>query len=156
MEKSIQVSEMMQFRLQNGVSPKKQYSLDTSVSFLYICSVNTGSLLSFSFPNSTCSSINLKSGDMKNLPIPLFVLFLIHVTASAQECFPCLPDGITFTTQSQIDSSQINYPGCTEIEGDVKILGDNIVNLDSLYVLTSIGRSLEIGEDGGLAVLNPS
>ncbi len=34
---------------------------------------------------------------------------------------PCLPEGITFTTQAQIDNFQLNYPGCTEIEGDMKI-----------------------------------
>ena len=33
----------------------------------------------------------------------------------------CLPEGITFTTQEQIDNFQTNYPGCTEIEGDVYI-----------------------------------
>jgi len=33
----------------------------------------------------------------------------------------CLPEGITFTTQAQIDSFQINYPGCTKIEGNVNI-----------------------------------
>ncbi len=31
----------------------------------------------------------------------------------------CLPDGITFETQAQIDSFQVNYPGCTEVEGNV-------------------------------------
>ena len=33
----------------------------------------------------------------------------------------CLPGGITFTTQAQIDSFPINYPGCSEIEGFVEI-----------------------------------
>ena len=31
---------------------------------------------------------------------------------------PCLPEGITFTTQAQIDSFQTNYPVCSEIEGE--------------------------------------
>ena len=34
---------------------------------------------------------------------------------------PCLPQGIIFTIQAQIDSFQVNYPGCTEIEGYVEI-----------------------------------
>ncbi len=55
----------------------------------------------------------------------------------------CLPEGITFTTQDQIDSFQVNYPGCTEIEGDVLIIGfENITNLFGLNVLTSIGGNL--------------
>jgi hypothetical protein len=33
----------------------------------------------------------------------------------------CLPEGITFTTQAQIDSFQINYPGCNAVEGNVII-----------------------------------
>jgi hypothetical protein len=48
----------------------------------------------------------------------------------------CLPEGINFTTQAQIDNFQTNYPGCTEIEGDVLILGSNITNLTGLSVLT--------------------
>lgn len=55
----------------------------------------------------------------------------------------CLPDGITFTTQAQIDSFQINYPGCTEIEGSVDIYSDDIQNLQGLSVVTSIGGSLQ-------------
>ena len=31
----------------------------------------------------------------------------------------CLPNGIIFATQSEIDNFQINYPNYTEIEGDV-------------------------------------
>ncbi len=57
----------------------------------------------------------------------------------------CLPEGITFTTQEQIDNFQTNYPGCTEIEGNVTINGDNITNLNGLSVLTSIGGDFLIG-----------
>jgi hypothetical protein len=60
----------------------------------------------------------------------------------------CLPEGITFTTQEQIDNFQTNYPGCTEIEGDVTISGYNIANLNGLNVLTSIGGTLTIGVNG--------
>ena len=59
---------------------------------------------------------------------------------------PCLPEGITFTTQAQIDSFQINYPGCTEIEGDVVIEGSNIDNLSGLSLLTTIDGFLQIGD----------
>lgn len=56
----------------------------------------------------------------------------------------CLPDGINFTSQSQIDSFQIIHPNCSEIEGTVTIDGDDINNLDALSVLTSIEGSLWI------------
>nr|NQU88899.1 hypothetical protein [Bacteroidota bacterium] len=62
----------------------------------------------------------------------------------------CLPEGITFTTQSEIDNFQINYPNCTEIEGDVGIgewPGSDITNLNGLSVLTSIGGDLHIQQN---------
>jgi hypothetical protein len=57
---------------------------------------------------------------------------------------PCLPEGITFSTQEEIDNFQTNYPGCTEIEGDVTIQGIEICSLYGLNVLTSIGGDLKI------------
>lgn len=80
---------------------------------------------------------------MKNL-ILVFSIILIcfHTQLFSQ---PCLPEGITFTTQEQIDSFQTNYPNCIEIEGYLKIRGNDITNLDSLNVLTSIGGSLSVG-----------
>jgi len=57
----------------------------------------------------------------------------------------CLPEGIYFSTQAKIDSFQMNYPGCNEIEGSVLIGGDDITNLDSLNCLVSINGNLEIG-----------
>jgi hypothetical protein len=62
----------------------------------------------------------------------IFVLVLYCAFASAQ---PCLPEGITFSTQAQIDSFQTNYSGCTEIEGGVLIEGNDITNLEGLSVL---------------------
>lgn len=62
----------------------------------------------------------------------------------------CLPEGITFTTQSQVDSFQIANPGCSVIEGSL-IIGPenswdeiNISNLDSLIVITSILGDLKV------------
>jgi len=75
----------------------------------------------------------------------LFLLLMgLVIKLSAQ---PCLPNGITFTTQSQIDSFAINYPGCNEIEGSVYIDGGYITNLNGLSVLNSIGESLIIGPE---------
>ena len=78
---------------------------------------------------------------MKKVVIVIAVLIGWVITSYAQ---PCLPEGIEFDLQSQIDSFQYNYPGCTEIEGDVSIIGYDIINLDGLSVLTSFGSDLEI------------
>ena len=79
---------------------------------------------------------------MKKLAILIFVLLLANIAANSQS--PCLPEGITFTTQEEIDNFQTNYPGCTEIVGDVRIYYEDITNLNGLNVLTSIGDSLMI------------
>jgi hypothetical protein len=86
---------------------------------------------------------------MKNLIIILFIfhysLFTIPYSSAQWGC-SCLPEGIRFTTQAQIDSFQVNYPGCSVIEGDVFILWD-VYNLSGLSVLTSIGGDLRILEN---------
>ena len=78
---------------------------------------------------------------MKKFYILVVALFL----ASSVSAQSCLPEGITFTTQTQIDSFLVNYPGCVEIEGNVTIKGGNsIINLNVLSVLTSVGGNLTI------------
>jgi len=80
---------------------------------------------------------------MKNLIILLFAL----LTINGVKAQGCLPQGITFTTQEQIDNFQVNYPGCTEIKGDVIIsdyFPENITNLNGLGVLNSIRGDLKI------------
>ena len=62
----------------------------------------------------------------------------------------CLPEGIAFSTQEEIDNFQINYPGCNMIEGDVTICGENITNLNGLSALTSLGGDLSIGVVAGI------
>jgi hypothetical protein len=64
-------------------------------------------------------------------------LITVHLLAQS-----CLPEGITFSTQAQIDSFQINYPGCIQIEGDVTLLGSDITNLNGISVLNSVGGKL--------------
>jgi len=84
------------------------------------------------------------------------ILFGILLLAGYQTplfCQSCLPEGITFTTQTQIDSFQINYPNCTEIEGDVTITGISITNLNGLIVFTSIGGWLRIVDTDSLTSL---
>ena len=64
-------------------------------------------------------------------------------------CTSCLSGGITFTTQSQVDSFPILYPGCVVIDGDVLTsYGSNINNFSNLQQLTGIGGHLNIQGSG--------
>jgi hypothetical protein len=90
---------------------------------------------------------------MKNLTIT-FVLILSQGFLIAQTEDACLPQGITFNTQAQIDNFPTNYPNCTEIEGNVTIWGTDITNLNGLEGLTSIGGSLTIMGSPCLKSLN--
>ena len=50
---------------------------------------------------------------MKKLTLLFVLAFIIQGIGYSQSC---LPEGIIFETQAQIDSFQIDYPGCTEID----------------------------------------
>lgn len=64
---------------------------------------------------------------MKNI----FLSFAIFIIAFNNLCSQtsCYPDGITFSTQNQIDSFLINHPNCTKIGGKVTISGSDITSL---------------------------
>ena len=81
---------------------------------------------------------------MKKSHYILLLLFAINSFSIAQNC---LPDGITFTSQQQIDDFPSNYPECADIEGSVYIQGSDIINLDSLIQITSIGGYLAFVTD---------
>ncbi|MBK8424865.1 MAG: T9SS type A sorting domain-containing protein [Lewinellaceae bacterium] len=70
----------------------------------------------------------------------LFIAFF-QVALTGQTC---LPAGITFTAQSQIDAFTMNYPGCRVVGGTVYIQGASIKNLDSLIHLERISGELYI------------
>jgi len=76
---------------------------------------------------------------MRNLSFIFILLLLFKIAAISQ---PCLLEGITFSTQEQIDSFHIYYPNCTEIEGDVLIEGNDITNLEGLSMLEAVGGYL--------------
>lgn len=78
---------------------------------------------------------------MKKTIMIVSFLLAVSLVSSAQ---PCLPQGVIFTQQYQIDAFQFNNPGCTEIEGSVTIHGSNITNLTGLNVLTKIYGNLQI------------
>lgn len=57
----------------------------------------------------------------------------------------CLPTGFSPYFQEEIDNFPSKYAGCSEIEGNVSIGSGFITNLDSLYVITTIGGNFSIG-----------
>jgi len=83
----------------------------------------------------------------------LIALVLSAASTFAQLDKPCLPEGITFGTQAEIDNFQTNYPDCHAIIGAVEINGDDITNLNGLSVLTSIGGGLSINHNDALTSL---
>jgi hypothetical protein len=90
---------------------------------------------------------------MRKLIIPLILFVFFQGKLFSQSC---LPEGITFSTQAQIDSFQVNYPGCTEIEGFVSIWSytqSDINNLNGLNGLTRIRGDLWIGNIDDLTSL---
>lgn len=77
---------------------------------------------------------------MKKLLI-VFIGILFYQVGLSQSC---LPEGITFSDQTQIDNFKSNHPGCNEIEGDVMVSGSNITNFHGLNEIVSINGDLTI------------
>lgn len=88
----------------------------------------------------------------------MLVVLLLCLGATGQNarpCSACLPQGIEFTTQSQVDNFRTNYPGCTQITGDVVINGGtNISNLNGLSMVTSLGGNLNLVQNNSLSSLS--
>jgi len=80
---------------------------------------------------------------MKKLPLSIVLLIIVNFYGLSQ---PCLPDGISFTHQSEVDNFKVNHPNCTEIGGDVTVWGQEITNLDSLIVIEYIAGKLTLWE----------
>jgi hypothetical protein len=79
---------------------------------------------------------------MKKLIFLIAAVAFSHLITFSQGC---LPEGITFTSQAQIDSFQIIYPGCTEIGGEMTIEGwTDVTNLNGLINITKIQGGLTI------------
>lgn len=88
---------------------------------------------------------------MKKLTLLLILTVITQITIISQGC---LPNGITFSTQAEIDNFQTNHPDCTEIEGDVIISGIDIYDLSGLEVLIKINGHLNINHCDLLETLN--
>lgn len=84
--------------------------------------------------------INQKSSLMKRFIHFLAALLLVS-GAQAEGCFP---EGITFSSQNQINSFRTAFPGCAVIEGDVTISGNGIYNLNGLNIITTINGDFKI------------
>lgn len=91
--------------------------------------------------------------DMKKTILSFVLTFIILTDALPQSC---LPNGIVFSNQTEIDNFSANYPGCTKIEGRVVIddlENDNITNLFGLSNLQSIGAWIRIHDNNKLTSL---
>lgn len=78
---------------------------------------------------------------MKHL---FFIAVFTIFACVAMQAQSCLPNGITFNTQEQIDGFPFHYPGCKAIEGGVYLYGPGIVNVDSLWGLTAINGDFHV------------
>jgi len=88
---------------------------------------------------------------MQNKLAIAIIMLLPGLFAQAQSC---LPGGITFTTQAQVDNFQTANPGCTMIEGALTVQGANITNLNNLSVIQSVGGDFLIVNNDALTSLN--
>jgi len=66
----------------------------------------------------------------------------------------CLPDGITFSTQAEVDNFLNDNPGCTMVGGDMVITGSDIYDLGALSVLTAVGGDLRFYGSTTITSLN--
>jgi uncharacterized repeat protein (TIGR01451 family) len=76
---------------------------------------------------------------MKSMLYHFLISAILAVTTSltwAQSS--CLPEGITFTTQDEVDNFVLNYPDCSYIEGPVIIKGLNITDLSPLQGIRKV------------------
>ncbi len=72
---------------------------------------------------------------MKKLILAIIFFALSQINGSSQ---PCLPQGIKFTSQTEVDNFHFNYPDCNTILGPVEIYGTDINNLQGLGSIRTI------------------
>ncbi len=88
---------------------------------------------------------------MKKLGAIMAIFWVFSISLFSQGC---LPEGIVFVSQEQINNFPTNYPGCSIIEGDVTMNTTNITDLSPLSIITAIGGSVEIARNNSLSTLN--
>ena len=84
----------------------------------------------------------------------ILILFTFFVGVAYSQT--CLPEGINFSSQQQIDDFADNHGGCSVIEGDVMIFegSGDITNLNGLLGLTKIEGNLDILLNSNLLTLD--
>lgn len=80
----------------------------------------------------------------------LFTFFFVNFSHSQG----CLPDGILFQNQSQIDNFKSDYPVCDTIIGSIGIMGEDVYNLDSLSQIKYVQGYISIQQCPNLSNLN--
>lgn len=86
---------------------------------------------------------------MKNLAFGF--LFTFSQLFTFAQCPP--GDLLIFSSQAEIDDFGVQYPNCTDFNGDIVITGTNIVNLYGLNGLNSIGGDLSFLYNAALSNL---
>lgn len=87
---------------------------------------------------------------MKTISIRLILIFAPFFVKSQS----CLPGGITFLTQEDVDNFITNHPDCEEIEGSVYLLNTPVENLNSLINIKHIHGDMLITGNQNLASLD--
>ena len=80
--------------------------------------------------------------------ISILTVLTLSISISQAQC-----PSQYFNSQSDIDNFPINFPQCTDIEGNVSISGDDITNLNGLSIITSISGNLTIDNNPSLSSL---
>ena len=79
---------------------------------------------------------------------------MIEVALACGTTIPCLEEqNYGLYSQFDVDHFPAMFPGCTDILTSIYMNGDDIVNLDSLDMITSIGGSLSINSNNALTSL---
>jgi len=79
---------------------------------------------------------------------------LLALSLGAAMAQSCLPGGITFVSQAEVDNFPASNPGCRLIEGNVFVLSSSVQNLNGLSQIEHIGGDLLISDNAQLANLN--
>lgn len=84
----------------------------------------------------------------------LFLIALLTLTLGSAQAQSCLPGGITFVNQAEVDNFPASNPGCKIIEGNVFVLSSSVQNLNGLSQIEHIGGDLLISDNAQLVNLD--
>ncbi len=80
---------------------------------------------------------------MKLVIILLSLLFCVGILPAQT----CDIGSLVLSSQAEVDAFSIDYPDCTILEGTIKIIGDDITNLDAFSNYTEIDGFLQIWQN---------